>query len=138
MKLYTVAASSSRKLVATVCKASSAEHAVVRIYDSETWRPFGEPLQGHELTITRIAFSPDDRYILTVSRDRTFCLFELSGGKAKILVEYIVTDDRLLDGYQRISREVAHARIIWDCDWAPDSSAFATASRDKTVRNNSA
>jgi WD40 repeat protein len=28
----------------------------------------------------------------------------------------------------------AHSRIIWDCCWSPDGSAFATASRDKTVR----
>ena len=81
-QLYTIASSRSHKLVATACKASTAEHAVVLLYDTQTWRPFGQPLQGHELTVTRIAFSPDDRYILTVSRDRTFCLFELADGRS--------------------------------------------------------
>jgi elongator complex protein 2 len=45
------------------------------MYDTETFRPFGQPLEGHTLTVTRIAFSPDDRYVLTVSRDRTWHLF---------------------------------------------------------------
>jgi WD40 repeat protein len=51
------------------------KHAAVRMYDTETFRPFGQPLEGHTLTVTRIAFSPDDRYVLTVSRNRTWRLF---------------------------------------------------------------
>jgi elongator complex protein 2 len=48
---------------------------MVRIYDTENFRPFGQPLEGHALTVTRIAFSPDDQLVLTVSRDRTWRLF---------------------------------------------------------------
>ena len=74
-----IGVSSSRKLFATACKATAAKHAVVRIYDTETFRPFGRPLEGHTLTVTRIAFSPDDRFVLTVSRDRTWRLFLKEG-----------------------------------------------------------
>ncbi|KAI9510450.1 WD40 repeat-like protein [Russula earlei] len=70
-----IGVSSSRKLFATACKASTAKHAAVRIYDTERFRPVGHPLEGHTLTVTRIAFSPDDRLVLTVSRDRTWRLF---------------------------------------------------------------
>ena len=72
----TIAASNSRKLIATACKATTPKHAVVRVYDTETFQPVGQPLGGHSLTITRIAFSPDDRFVLTVSRDRSWHLYE--------------------------------------------------------------
>ena len=74
-----LAVSNDRKLAATACKATSPEHAVVRVYDTEKWQPLGEPLAGHSLTVTGIAFSPDDRYVLTISRDRTWRLFERRG-----------------------------------------------------------
>lgn len=76
LQSISLAVSNSRKLIATACKATTAEHAVVRVYDTETWQLFGQPLEGHSLTVTRIAFSPDDRFILSVSRDRTWRLFE--------------------------------------------------------------
>ena len=71
--------STSKKLFASACKATTPEHAVVRLYDTDRWQPFGQPLAGHTLTVTRIAFSPDDRYVLTVSRDRAWRLFVREG-----------------------------------------------------------
>lgn len=72
-----MAVAHSKRLMGTACKATSADHAVIRVYDTTNWRPFGQPLAGHNLTVTRITFSPDDRHILTVSRDRTWRLFRL-------------------------------------------------------------
>jgi len=69
------------------------------------------------LTVTRIAFSPDDQHILSVSRDRTWRLYRAEAG-----------------GYVPIAADKSHARIIWDCVWAPEGDLFATASRDKTVK----
>jgi elongator complex protein 2 len=74
-----LAVSNSKHLIATACKATTAEHAVVRVYDTDKWQLVGQPLEGHSLTITRIAFSPDDKFILSVSRDRTWRLFENQG-----------------------------------------------------------
>ncbi|KAF7301320.1 hypothetical protein MIND_00697100 [Mycena indigotica] len=113
-----LAVSNSRKLIATACKASTAEHAVVRVYDTERWQPVGEPLRGHTLTVTRIAFSPDDRFILSVSRDRSWRLFE----------------GNVDNGYTPVAADKSHGRIIWDCAWAQEENIFATASRDKTVK----
>lgn len=69
--------------MATACKATTAEHAVIRVYSTENYQPVGQPLEGHSLTVTRIAFSPDDNFVLSVSRDRSWRLFEFhnSGGK---------------------------------------------------------
>lgn len=112
-------------MVATACRASSGEHAVVRVVSSSSWALLGTPLAGHTLTVTRIAFSPDDALLLTVSRDRGWRLFARNG-----------------DGYTpAAAEERAHARMVLDCAWFPSSSSsgsgsgeFATASRDKTVK----
>ncbi|KAI0285054.1 WD40-repeat-containing domain protein [Russula aff. rugulosa BPL654] len=93
------------------------EHAAVWIYETENFRPFGQPLEGHTLTVARIAFSPDDQLVLTVSRDRSWRLFR-----------------REESGYVPIAVDKSHTRIIWDGAWAADGKVFATASRDKTVK----
>jgi len=71
------------------------------------------------LTITRLLFSPDDRYLLSVSRDRSWHLFERQSEETYIKVAGVLK---------------AHARIIWDCAWSEDGSIFVTASRDKQVK----
>ncbi|KAF8639460.1 hypothetical protein AX16_010314 [Volvariella volvacea WC 439] len=113
-----LAISSSRKLMASACKATSPEHAVVRVYDTDKFQLIGQPLAGHALTITRVAFSPDDHLILSVSRDRTWRLFELQES----------------GDYLPVASDKTHGRIIWDCAWSKEGDVFATASRDKTVR----
>ena len=112
------AASHDGKIAATACRASSAEHAVVRLTSTDTWDALGAPLSGHTLTITRIAFSPDDSRILTCSRDRGWRVFGRTdeGTYVPLAVE-----------------EKAHGRMVLDACWLPDGEAFATASRDKTV-----
>ncbi|KAI9001254.1 WD40 repeat-like protein [Trametes punicea] len=112
-----LAVSNNKNYIATACKATTAEHAVVRLYETEAWQLVGQPLAGHNLTVTQIAFSPDDSLVLSVSRDRSWRLFEKSE-----------------DGYVPIAADKSHGRIIWDCTWAPEGDIFATASRDKTVK----
>ncbi|GMK54156.1 hypothetical protein CspeluHIS016_0107420 [Cutaneotrichosporon spelunceum] len=114
-ELATLATSHAGDLMATACRATSAEHAVVRIVDASTWADRAV-LPGHTLTVTRIAFSPDDSMVLTVSRDRGWRLFLRDGDEWAPLA----------------SEERAHARMVLDCAWA--GSAFVTASRDKSVK----
>lgn len=71
-----VAASNTTSVIATSCKATTPQHAVVRLYSTQTWKPLERTLEGHSLTVTRIAFSPDDQLLVTVGRDRAWCLFE--------------------------------------------------------------
>lgn len=37
-------------------------------------------------------------------------------------------------GYQLLTRQEAHKRIVWACSWNPFGHEFATASRDKTIK----
>ncbi|KAG8686683.1 hypothetical protein FRC09_013977, partial [Ceratobasidium sp. 395] len=120
-ELHTLAVSPSGSLVATACRATSREHAVVRLHTSSNWQPIGTPLAGHTLTVTRIMFSHDERWILSVSRDRSWRLFKRVEGGPE-------------GGYEPVAESSSHGRIIWDCAWSLDDKIFVTASRDKTVR----
>ncbi len=64
-------------LLASSCKASKAEHAEVLLWreEEEEWK-VAQRLRAHNLTVTQMAFSPCRQALLTVSRDRTWALFE--------------------------------------------------------------
>lgn len=107
---------------------------MIRIYGTENYRPFGQPLLGHILTVTRIAFSPDDKMVLSVSRDRSWRLFQIQDGIGKEFSRLArVIAENYLTGYTPVAADKNHGRIIWDCAWATEGDVFATASRDKTV-----
>lgn len=114
------------RFVASCCKATSQDHAVVRIHDrDENWRECAV-LQGHSLSITRIQWSLDSRFVLTCSRDRSWRMFEKVTQAGTAQVRFVP-----------FTGERSHARIIWDCAWSTDVSrpyVFATASRDKTIK----
>lgn len=124
-----LAASHDGKLVASACKASSVNHAVIRIFETDKWTELRPPLAAHSLTATRLRFSADDRYLLSVGRDRQWAVFERGVGEEDGAIQY-----QLLQ-----SNAKGHSRMILDATWAPSSSSssspvFATAGRDKQVR----
>lgn len=94
------------------------EHAAIRIWSRETLKTIAT-LPGHQLTVTKLLFSPCNRFILSVSRDRQWILHERNGSD-----EWRTT----------ASMKGAHSRIIWSCCWSPDSRFFVTCSRDKRVK----
>lgn len=73
-------------------------------------------------------FSPDSRYLLSVSRDRRWSLFEnkIASNETERLCnfELCATTDK---------NNGIHCRIIWTCDWSHDSKYFCTGSRDGKV-----
>ncbi|KAI1447147.1 WD40 repeat-like protein [Annulohypoxylon stygium] len=118
-----LAVSHDGTLVASACKASSVNHAVIRLFETEKWTEVKPPLTAHSLTTTRLRFSPDDRYLLSVGRDRQWAVFERE------------SDNKL--SYKLLqSNPKGHTRMILDAAWAPsrNSLVFATAGRDKQVK----
>lgn len=117
-----LAASHDGKLIASACKASSTNHAVIRLFETDTWTEIRPPLTAHSLTATRLRFSHDDRYILSVGRDRQWAVFKRDA-----------EDPRTYHPAQ--ANPKGHTRMILDCAWAPsETPLFATAGRDKQVR----
>ncbi|KAI9746512.1 MAG: hypothetical protein M1818_000225 [Claussenomyces sp. TS43310] len=125
-EISALAASHDGSLVATACKASSIDHAVIRLFETTTWHEIKPPLAAHSLTITRLRFSPDDARLLSVGRDRQWAVFA-RGSSVAAAAQHV---------YTRASANLkAHSRMILDAAWAPSPRpAFATAGRDKQVR----
>lgn len=122
-EISTVAASRDGTLIATACRASSIDHAVIRLYETKTWQEVKPPLKAHTLTVTSLAFSPDDAFLLSAGRDRQCCLWKRQKDDAN---QYELVE----------ANSKAHSRMILDGAWLPvgELTGFATAGRDKRLR----
>ncbi|XP_037044564.1 probable elongator complex protein 2 isoform X3 [Bradysia coprophila] len=118
-EIFALASSYDGRFLASSCKSNNAEHAQVIVWNTTTWKQH-QKLLSHQLTVTQMKFSPNNRYLLTVSRDRRWTLFENINDS----FEMIATTDK---------KNGIHGRIIWTCDWTFDSKYFATGSRDGKI-----
>ncbi|XP_078039395.1 elongator complex protein 2 [Augochlora pura] len=118
-EIFSIAARHDGKMLATACKSTSLEHSAILLWDTSTWTLI-QKLIAHQLTVTQMEFSPNDKYLLSVSRDRRWTLFECND-YAYDLITISSKKDSL------------HTRIIWCCSWTHDSSYFATGSRDGKI-----
>ncbi|CAL9728090.1 elongator complex protein 2 [Monosporozyma unispora] len=114
---------SDGQLVASACRSNTPQHSVIRIFDTKTWLEMKPTLGFHSLTITRLRFSHDGKYLLAVCRDRKWSVWERN------LEDNSFT---LLQGHEK-----PHSKIIWDGDWAPTEfgNSFFTASRDRSIKS---
>lgn len=122
-EISAVACSHNGSIVATACKASSIDHAVIRLYSTQNWREVKPSLTAHSLTVTCLRFSSDDRYLLSVGRDRQWVIFEVEEPGSEV---YLI----------KHTNSKGHSRMILSASWAPLQAgvAFATAGRDKATR----
>ncbi|GAB7354179.1 hypothetical protein MBLNU459_g4732t1 [Dothideomycetes sp. NU459] len=136
-EISAVATSHDGALVATACRASSLDHAVIRLYETRGWREVRPALAAHTLTVTSLAFSPDDTFLLSTGRDRQWALFERRRGGSDDDDDDDDDDDSRRTTYAlATANPKGHSRMILDCSWAPASSGavFATSGRDKAVK----
>lgn len=91
-------------------------------------------------------FSHSGVYLLSVSRDRQWCLHKKDlickyHYKSSDFAQKCVSIKESLffffqckaHRYELVARNNSHSRIIWSCSWAPDDVFFVTGSRDKTI-----
>ncbi|RXN05381.1 elongator complex 2 isoform X1 [Labeo rohita] len=124
-EMFCLASDSAKTVVASACKASKPEHAAILLWSAASWKQL-QSLPCHSLTVTQMAFSPNGRLLLAVSRDRTWSLWRRGNGDSDTEASFSL--------HANTSKETAvHTRIIWSCDWSSDSKYFATSSRDKKI-----
>lgn len=120
-EISAVAVSRDGSLVATACRASSIDHAVIRLYDTKDWLEVKPPLKAHSLTVTALQFSPDDNYLVSVGRDRQWVIWERSTESSLYALKF--------------SNPKGHSRMILGAAWTPfEQPTFLTAGRDKSVK----
>ena len=122
-EIYTVAASRTGSLFATAARSFQQKHSKIFVWSRESWEEAGV-LESHTLTVTQLEFSPDEKFILSVSRDRTWCLHYINretGGK----IQFVLV--------AKSQKKTGHSRILWSCSWSQNSRRFVTGSRDKKV-----
>jgi WD40 repeat protein/DNA-binding SARP family transcriptional activator len=96
-----IAISSEKALTAVVVDVSSGEELFT--------------LQGHDLTLKDIEWSPDGRWIATSSNDASARLWEAGTGTSRFAL-------------------LGHAAPIQDLEWSPDSTRLVTGSDDGTAK----
>lgn len=111
------------QLIASACRSNTPQHSVIRIFETKTWLEMKSSLAFHNLTITRLRFSDDGKYLLAVCRDRKWSIWERNFEDNTFV---------LLQGDEK-----PHTKIIWDGDWAPKvyGNVFFTASRDRSIKS---
>ncbi|KAF2023380.1 WD40 repeat-like protein [Setomelanomma holmii] len=120
-EISAVAVSRDGSTIATACRASSIDHAVIRLYDTKDWLEVKPPLKAHSLTVTALQFSPDDKHLLSVGRDRQWVVWERGSGPSQYALKH--------------TNPKGHSRMILGAAWTPLlQSTFLTAGRDKTVK----
>ena len=122
-EIFALAANKTGTLFATASKSKKEQHSSIKVWQTGTWNWVGE-LKGHNLTVTQIEFSPDNKYLLSVSRDRKWCLFKIENSGCNHEDFSLVAQS---------DKKTGHTRIIWSCSWSNDSAYFFTGSRDKSV-----
>lgn len=147
-EISAIASAHTIPIIATSCRASSTEHAGIRLFDVHQGREVKPPLVGgHSLTVLRMEFSLDDDFLLSVGRDRSWVVYRRtregeSGGEKPGEGDGSGTYRYAIVARQPTTKgSGAHSRVVWDGKWAPtlDSDTqrkrvFATGSRDKTVK----
>lgn len=129
-EVFALAATSDGKIVASTCRASNEEHAQIILWNTKTWKQI-QKLASHQLTVTQLRFSPNDKWLLSASRDRRWSVFENCAAPADVAATDVASNFKLVATTDK--KNGVHSRIIWTCDWSHDSRYFATGSRDGKI-----
>ncbi|XBW35626.1 hypothetical protein QEN19_001200 [Hanseniaspora menglaensis] len=117
----------SLNILASCNKSNTKKNSQIKIFNLNDYTLMDTiTMEFHNLTITSLKFSPCGDYLLSCSRDRTWCVWKKN-----------ITNEGKLNFEIFKYNLKPHSKIIWDCEWLPrefDNNGFVTVSRDKTVK----
>jgi WD40 repeat protein len=106
-------------LASASCKERSTEQICVqgeiRLWNTVTGEPIGEPLTAHTNLVSDVAFSPDGRRLATASHDSTAKVWDLSLGEV-------------------VQEFTGHSRELTSITFSPSEERIATADWDGQVK----
>ncbi|CAG7846463.1 SubName: Full=Related to WD40-repeat protein (Notchless protein) {ECO:0000313/EMBL:CCA66915.1} [Serendipita indica DSM 11827] len=95
---------------------SGSNDKTVRLWDADTGRHVGQPLEGHTSAVCSVAFSPNGQRIVSASQDQTIRLWDVdTGGQIGLPFE-------------------GHTKSVNSVAFSPDSRRIVSGSHDNTVR----
>lgn len=116
-EIYCITTTKKGDYIVTAANSKKKKYSNVFVWTIDSLNPICQ-LEAHEFTVHQMEFSPDDQYLLCVSRDRQFSVFQ--------------RNDDVKEPFKLIQlQKQAHLRILWSCSWAHNSKYFATGSREK-------
>ena len=104
---------------------------VISVYKSVQY------LAVHDLSVEKIEISPNGKFVVAVSRDRCISFYTVENKFIQSVADHALIDDKMQDGKKYIhlrEKKKVHTRAITTLCINNDSSRFATASKDRTVK----
>jgi len=139
-ELKCVCISHDGRYIASAASAARAEDANILLWDAHNFHLLGS-VAVHRLTVTRLCFSHDDRFLLSVSRDRQLgVLVRCSDASASATTPEdedaaaASTNGSDTSPYRLLLKSKVHDRVVWDCAFSSDDGLVATGSRDQRLR----
>lgn len=116
-EIHCVATTKAGDYIVTAAVSKQKKYSNIFVWTVESLNPICQ-IPVHNFTVHQMEFSPDDQYLLCVSRDRQFSVLQRSGDEENpfTLIQ---------------CQKQAHKRILWCCSWAHNSRYFATGSKEK-------